>query len=334
VRTFQTSNQSLRRKPFNATRQLIATLTSALLGITSAGLVEAQTCPFDDGNSTLTREGLILTRYALGMRGAPLLEGTDLVGQDPNSIDITVNCPACGLDVNGNGTFDTTDATIISRKLAGLTGPALTDSLSLGNGTRNTFAAINSFLLAGCGTSSGTVTNITTGTGLTGGPITTTGTVSIADFGVGNLQIATGAVTNSKLGAGSVSVSKIADSSVTQSKLSATGTETAGNLLSTTGVGGSLTWIAPPALACTTVTSASVDNDGGGASVCATATCPAGYTVTGGGLASTGWASNAALRDSAVYQNSNSGNGWAVCYLHVGTGTVSFSARARCCQVN
>ena len=298
------------------------------------GTANAQTCSFDDGNSTLTREGLILTRYALGMRGAALLEGTDLVGQDPNSIDITVNCPACGLDVNGNGTFDTTDATIISRKLAGLTGPALTDSLSLGNGTRNTFAAINSFLLAGCGTSNGTVTNIATGTGLTGGPITTTGTISISDFGVGNLQIATSAVTNSKLAAGSVTVSKIADSSVTQSKLAASGTETAGNLLSTTGVGGSLTWTAPPALACTSVTSAVVDNDGRGATACATATCAAGYTVTGGGLASAGWTSNAALRDSAMYQNLNSGNGWQVCYLHVGTGTISFQSRARCCQVN
>lgn len=320
--------------PSRCTRLLSLLCVAAVATAIATGPANAQTCPFDDGNSTLTREGLILTRYALGMRGAPLLVGTDLAGQDPNSIDITVNCPACGLDVNGNGTFDTTDATIISRKLAGLTGPALTDSLPLGNGTRNTFAAINSFLLAGCGTSSGTVTNIATGTGLTGGPITTTGTVSIADFGVGNLQIATGAVTNSKLGVGSVTVSKIADSSVTQSKLNATGTETAGNLLSTTGVGGSLTWIAPPALVCTTVTSAVVDNDGGGATACAAAVCPAGYTVTGGGLASAGWTSNTALRDSAMFQNANSGNGWSVCYLHVGTGTLSFQSRARCCQVN
>lgn len=315
--------------------RLLSLLCVALVASAVAtGPASAQTCPFDDGNSTLTREGLILTRYALGMRGAPLLVGTDLAGEDPNSIDITVNCPACGLDINGNGTFDTTDATIISRKLAGIVGPALTDSLPLGNGTRNTFAAINSFLLAGCGTSSGTITNIATGTGLTGGPITTTGTISIADSGVGSLQLAGSAVTNSKLAAGSVTNSKIVDGSVTQAKLSASGIETAGNLLSTTGVAGTLAWIAPPALSCNTVTSASVDNDGGGATACAVATCAAGYTVTGGGVASTGWSSNTALRDSAIYQNANSGNGWSVCYLHVGTGTVSFTARARCCQVN
>lgn len=45
----------------------------------------------------------------------------------------------------------------------------------------------------------GTVTNIATGTGLTGGPITTTGTISIANGGVDTAQLADGAVTQSKL---------------------------------------------------------------------------------------------------------------------------------------
>ncbi len=42
--------------------------------------------------------------------------------------------------------------------------------------------------------SGGTVTEITAGTGLEGGPITTTGTIGIADGGVGSTQIAPGAV--------------------------------------------------------------------------------------------------------------------------------------------
>lgn len=49
------------------------------------------------------------------------------------------------------------------------------------------------------GGGSGTVTNIATGTGLTGGPITTTGTIAIANGGVGTTQLADGAVTQSKL---------------------------------------------------------------------------------------------------------------------------------------
>jgi len=288
-------------------RALVATATVASLVLATAA-ASAQTCPFDDGNSTLTREGLILTRYALGMRGSALLAGTDLAGQDPNSVDITVNCPACGLDINGNGTFDATDATIISRKLAGLTGPALTDSLSLGNGTRNTFAAINSFLLAGCGNSNGTVTNIATGTGLTGGPITTTGTISIADNGVSQVKL------NVPFGQPPVS----------------------GAHLATTGANGSLSWVSPPVLSCTNVDSGGVVATGG-TTPCAIAACPAGYTVTGGGLSSTVFAGGlTSISSSAVYINSTSGNGWQVCYANFAAAstTVTFSVQARCCRVN
>lgn len=46
---------------------------------------------------------------------------------------------------------------------------------------------------------SGTVTNIATGTGLSGGPITGTGTISIANGGVGTTQLADGSVTSAKL---------------------------------------------------------------------------------------------------------------------------------------
>ncbi len=42
----------------------------------------------------------------------------------------------------------------------------------------------------------GTVESVATGSGLTGGPITTTGTISIADAGVTGTHIATGTVTN------------------------------------------------------------------------------------------------------------------------------------------
>ncbi len=45
----------------------------------------------------------------------------------------------------------------------------------------------------------GTVTNIETGTGLMGGPITGAGTISVADGGVGTAQLAAGAVTQDKL---------------------------------------------------------------------------------------------------------------------------------------
>ena len=154
-----------------------ALLSVGLLTLTSTA-AHSQVCPFDDGNSTLTREGLILTRFALGLTGPALVANTGILAADAPTVEATILCPSCGLDINGNGGFDVVDATIISRKLAGYSGTALTTGLSLGAGSRNTPAAVQSFLLAGCGATGGTVTSVAAGTGLTGGAITTAGTIA------------------------------------------------------------------------------------------------------------------------------------------------------------
>jgi hypothetical protein len=54
----------------------------------------------------------------------------------------------------------------------------------------------------GSGGTGGTMTLLNTGTGLAGGPITTSGTISIANGGVGADQIAASAVTQGKIGSG------------------------------------------------------------------------------------------------------------------------------------
>lgn len=156
-------------------RVVAATLCFSL----SALAAHAQTCPFDDGNSSLTVEGVILTRYALGITGAPLVASTGIAAADAPSVEATINCPSCGLNITGNPTMTVADATIISRKLAGFSGAQLTDGLALGSGTRNTPAAVQSFLLSGCGATGGTVTSITAGSGLTGGTITSSGTIAV-----------------------------------------------------------------------------------------------------------------------------------------------------------
>src|SRR5579859_894228 len=51
----------------------------------------------------------------------------------------------------------------------------------------------------GAGGAGGTVTNIATGTGLTGGPISTSGTISIANGGVTTVQIGSGAATSGQV---------------------------------------------------------------------------------------------------------------------------------------
>ncbi len=65
----------------------------------------------------------------------------------------------------------------------------------------------------------GTVTNITTGSGLTGGPITVTGTISLADNGVTSAKILDGAVATSDLANNSVTTAKVADGAVTDAKI-------------------------------------------------------------------------------------------------------------------
>lgn len=55
-------------------------------------------------------------------------------------------------------------------------------------------------------TNTGTVTNVATGSGLTGGPITTTGTISIATSGITNDMIANKTIANGKLANSSISI--------------------------------------------------------------------------------------------------------------------------------
>jgi hypothetical protein len=130
-------------------------LTASALFVTALFLPQyarAQSCPFDNGASSLANEGLVLTRYALGLRGAPMVANTSFAVGDATTIESNIVCPACGLSVTGDSTFSVADAAIISRKIAGFSGAALTNGLALGSGTRNTPQAVQSFLLSGCGT--------------------------------------------------------------------------------------------------------------------------------------------------------------------------------------
>ena len=156
----------------------VLVLLAALCTTTYTAQTQAQICPFDDGNSSIAIEGLILTRYALGLTGAPLVANTVINAVDAPTVEASINCPSCGLNITGNPAMTVADATIISRKLAGFSGAALTDNVALGSGTRNTPALVQSFLLAGCGATGGTVTSITAGSGLLGGNITTSGTIA------------------------------------------------------------------------------------------------------------------------------------------------------------
>ena len=89
----------------------------------------ASTCPFDTGGSDAINDGVVLTRYALGITGAPLIASTRYASLNPLQVKANIECVGCALDINGDGMVDTVDATIIARHLAGFQGATLTDGL-------------------------------------------------------------------------------------------------------------------------------------------------------------------------------------------------------------
>jgi hypothetical protein len=81
----------------------------------------------------------------------------------------------------------------------------------------------------------GTVTNVGTGAGLTGGPITVTGTISLADNGVTTIKLADGSVTSAKIFDGTIATVDLANGAVTSAKMDLSGA-TAGTYGSSTQV--------------------------------------------------------------------------------------------------
>jgi hypothetical protein len=131
----------------------IAILVSAAFALGNNIAVAAGTCPFDNGGSDALNDGVVLTRYALGITGSPLVASTRYASLDPLQVKNNIECVGCALDMNGDGQIDTVDTTIIARHLAGFSGASLTNGLALRSGSRNTEAAVNSFLANGCGVS-------------------------------------------------------------------------------------------------------------------------------------------------------------------------------------
>lgn len=140
----------------------------ALLTVLSAPSYSAAVCPFARGGEEMLNEGLVLTRYSLGVRGNALVSGTKFSTLDPAQAVNNIECLGCSIDLNGDGEVDATDTTIISRHIAGFTGDALTFGLALGAGSRNSTQAVQSFIQAGCSA----ISSFVNGGNAFGGPAT------------------------------------------------------------------------------------------------------------------------------------------------------------------
>ena len=126
-------------------------LIAAFVSVSALSLATAaSTCPFDTGGSDVLNDGVVLTRYALGITGAPMIASTRYASLDPLQVKNNIECVGCALDMNGDGVIDTVDTTIIARHLAGFQGASLTAGLALGLGSRPDLAAVTSFLANGC----------------------------------------------------------------------------------------------------------------------------------------------------------------------------------------
>ena len=129
----------------------VASVTMSVVA-TSAQAAPA-VCPFDTGGSDAINDGVVLTRYALGITGSPMTASTRYASLDPLQVKANIECVGCALDMNGDNQIDSVDATIIARHLAGFSGASVTNGLTLGAGSRNTTAAVTSFLANGCAAS-------------------------------------------------------------------------------------------------------------------------------------------------------------------------------------
>lgn len=77
----------------------------------------------------------------------------------------------------------------------------------------------NNITINAAGGGGGSVTQVNTGPGLTGGPITTTGTISVTNDGITNAMLQNNSVTSAKIIDGTIVTADLGDNSVTSAKI-------------------------------------------------------------------------------------------------------------------
>src|SRR3989304_3199766 len=95
----------------------------------------------------------------------------------------------------------------------------LKDAVNLVAGANITLTPSGNDLTISSAPGSAGVTQVNTGSGLTGGPITTTGTISVANDGITNTMLENNSVTSNKIKDGTIETNDISDASITPIKI-------------------------------------------------------------------------------------------------------------------
>lgn len=129
---------------------LVPLASAAAFALLSATTAHAA-CPFNvsgDAVSDSLRDGLLLVRYAQGLRGSALVAGTTAASP---AVENLIVANTAGLDVNGNGVFDIGDAAIIARSVFGFSYQSwMPDGQAGAYATRTSPALVKTFVDAGC----------------------------------------------------------------------------------------------------------------------------------------------------------------------------------------
>ncbi len=142
--------------------QTARTLSAIALVLASIGIGHAQpaSCNFDVSRDTitnqtpqapkLTSDGVLMTRFALGLRGPAMYDGvsrdtTRFVGEGNTGTVLG------HLDIDGDGVYTKEDATVIARYIVGFRNDALVAGLTFNPAaTRKTGATVSGFISGGC----------------------------------------------------------------------------------------------------------------------------------------------------------------------------------------
>ncbi len=123
------------------------------LALPNLSTAQIANCPFNvtgaSGAPKFSVDGMLLLRYAVGLRGAPMINKVSAANL--TGVEAVIGSNLARLDVDGDGAFTATDALIIARYMSGFTSVTWINGIVFApNAQRKTASTIEAFMNAGC----------------------------------------------------------------------------------------------------------------------------------------------------------------------------------------